>query len=119
MTVFIRGLEFYAYHGYSDEERAIGHRYVLDAEFTVADPLGMEDDLTRSVDYGEAGVFLIEWLTGRQRRTIEALLAELGPILLDRYPQAQGVRLQLAKRLPPAPYVAEAAGVEMVFQRDN
>ena len=34
-TILIQELEFYAYHGASDQEQVVGHRYVVDARLTV------------------------------------------------------------------------------------
>ncbi|MBL8088437.1 MAG: dihydroneopterin aldolase [Chthonomonas sp.] len=119
MTVFIRGIEVYAHHGVTAEERAVGHRYIADLEFEVKDGVAGTDDISATVDYGDAGITAAETIQETQFKTVEYLAHIVAGKLLDRYPQATSVQISLAKRLPPAPLIAETAGVTLRMTRGS
>lgn len=116
-TVFVRGLEFYAFHGVPPEERVIGHRYRVDFELEVEGAADATDRVEDTVDYGSAAQLVQRYAQERQVLTVERLAAGIGDELLARFPQIQSARVRLAKLLPPAPVVASEAGVELVRSR--
>jgi len=117
VTLFVTGLEFYAYHGVPAEERTIGHRYVVDLELNVKSSAETSDDVTDSVDYADVAQTVVEVATKKQYKTVERLAQVMGETLLDRYSRIQGLSIRLAKRLPPAPIIAEELGVELTLER--
>jgi dihydroneopterin aldolase len=119
MRVFIRDLEFYAYHGVPDAERSIGHRYVANVEFEVDDRSGESDLVQDSVDYGEVALRLQEIAQESSHKTLERLVTVCGRGLLSEYPSMRSLILYIGKRMPPAPVVADEVGVERVFFRDE
>lgn len=117
VTLFLEALEFYAFHGVSDEERAIGHRYRIDLAFGVRCEATETDDVVDTVDYGDVAQAVVTFGRQSQFRTVERLAAQLGDALLSRYERMEWVRVRVAKRLPPAPVVADLAGVELIRRR--
>lgn len=116
MRVFLHGLECHAFHGVPDEEQVIGHRYLLDLAATVPDPAG-EDHLGDSVDYGAMGAVALEVMSGPSRRTVEFLAWKIGTEILARFSAVEEVDVTLQKVHPPAPMIAESAGVELTLTR--
>jgi dihydroneopterin aldolase len=116
-TLFVTGLEFYAYHGVPAEEREIGHRYRLDLEMKVECRATETDRVEDTVDYGAVAARLVELGTGARWQTVEKVASLMLDDLFARYPAIVSARLRLAKRLPPAPVVAEEAGVEISRSR--
>ncbi|HSI72358.1 MAG TPA: dihydroneopterin aldolase [Fimbriimonas sp.] len=110
-TVFVRGLEVYAYHGVSPEERAVGHRYVVDVEMEVAGDADSTDDVRDTVDYGEIGQLVEFVVRNEQCFTVERLGALVAERLLAKFDAAVDVTVSIEKPMPPMPLVAEAAGV--------
>ncbi len=49
--VSIQGAEFFAYHGFYDEERKSGHSFVLDVEVTLPSFDSLDDDINDTVNY--------------------------------------------------------------------
>ncbi len=49
--VAINGAEFYAYHGYYDEERKSGNTFLIDAEVTLQSYTILENDIHDTVNY--------------------------------------------------------------------
>ena len=119
LTLFVRGLEFYAYHGVPSEERVIGHRYIVDLELDVKSSAEFSDDISDTVDYAAVAQTVLEVGTSRQFKTIERLAQAMAESLLERFSKIDRVHVTLAKLLPPAPFIAEEAGVELELSRSG
>jgi dihydroneopterin aldolase len=117
--ILVRGIEFHGYHGVSDAEREIGHRYEVELEIE-ADlrEAGRTDDLALTIDYGEAVALVLGIGEGPPVRLMETLAHRIAEALLERFANARGVRVAVFKRLPPVSTVASAAGVEIFRTRD-
>jgi len=117
ITLFVSGLEFYAYHGVPAEERTIGHRYVVDLELDLLSPAVHTDDIEDTIDYADAAQVVLEVASAQQYRTVERLAQVIAETLLTRFRRVDRVSIRLAKRLPPAPIIAEELGVELELTR--
>ncbi len=117
-TVLIRGLEFYAHHGVPAEERVIGHRYKADFEFEVDGSTDESDDIADTVDYGAAATQIIAISQSHRYKTVEKLAKVIATKLLQEHVCIRRLTVTLVKRLPPAPVIAEEAGVRLTVARD-
>ncbi len=117
-TIHLSGLEFYGFHGASDEEQKIGHRYSIDASLHV-DTLaaGQTDNLALTVNYAEVATCLLEIGTKTQFRLIEALIEVCAKEVFARFPLVQSLELTISKRLPPMPFIVESVGVTIHRER--
>ncbi len=116
-TVFVTGLEFYGFHGVPDAEQKVGHRYIVDLELEVKSNAHHSDQLADSVDYGRVSLLALEIGTQHQYRTVERLAQVIGDAILTEFVTTQEVLVRVAKRLPPAPVIAEEAGVQLLIRR--
>ena len=117
-TVFVQGLEFYAYHGVSAEEQKIGHRYLAEVRIEVDGRADANDEIKNTVDYVSVAESVIE-ISGAQRfRTLEKLASTIAEEVLKRHKLVQNVWISLAKPLPPGAIIAETVGVELGRSRD-
>lgn len=117
-TLFIEGLEFYGYHGATDEEQAVGHRYVADVIIQLDLSAAAENDrLESTVNYAAVAKCIVAVGTARRFRLLEALAQEMIRTLFAEFPAVTRVRLRLAKIFPPMNVIARAAGVEMERSR--
>lgn len=117
--VFVRGIEFYAYHGFSDEEQKIGHRYSLDLDARIKGLAPRTDVLSDTVDYGALATAAVEFAQSNQYRLVESLTFDLGIHLLRKFDSIEVLTLTLVKRLPPAPVIASEAGVSITLTQDD
>lgn len=117
LTVFVEGLEFYAFHGVPAEERVIGHRYVVDLWMTVPPTACVSDRVEDSVDYGQVAMRLTDIGQATQFLTVERLGQAMIEEVASSYPLVTSIRLRIAKRLPPAPVIAAATGIELRWER--
>ena len=116
-VVFVRGLEFYAFHGVPEAERQVGHRYRVDIELRVEGSADETDDVADTVDYGKIAQRVTQLGTAERCRTVERLARKIGEALLDENPALVSIWISVAKPLPPAPVIAEEAGCELELTR--
>jgi 7,8-dihydroneopterin aldolase/epimerase/oxygenase len=116
-TVFVEGLEFYAYHGVPAEEKVLGHRYIADIYVEVEGGADDSDKVSETVDYGELGLRVMEFVGSTQGHTLERLAAKICEDVLSQFPLVSEVHIKLAKPHPPTPIIAAMAGVELVRRR--
>ena len=116
-TIFVEAIEFYGYHGASDEEQSVGHRYAVDVEYQIdTRPAGRSDDLAETVSYSQVAKRVIAIGTVQKFRLVEALAAAIAEALLAEFPIA-AVKLRVKKIRPPMNVIAAAVGVEIERRR--
>lgn len=107
----LKGLEFFAYHGYHAEERTIGNRYRVDLEMEAdASDAAQRDDLSGTINYEEAFIIV------RERMAVPARLLEhvgydMVQALRAAFPKLKRVQVEVTKFNPPLGGVCEAASV--------
>lgn len=98
----IENLELYAYHGVFPEENEEGQLFIISASIYVdAYRAANEDDLSRSVDYGEVCYFIKQWMDTHTVQLIETVADTLARELMLAYPLIQKMELEVKK--PDAP----------------
>ena len=117
-SILITGLEFYAYHGASDQEQTVGHRYQVDARLNVdTRPAGASDRLSDTVNYSRVAKRLQEIGTQEQYRLLEALAARMVVIVFNEFPTVESLTLRVQKMVPPMNVIASSVGVEITRSR--
>jgi 7,8-dihydroneopterin aldolase/epimerase/oxygenase len=116
-TVLIKGLEFYGHHGVPAEEQVIGHRYRVDIEFEIEGDTDETDDIGNTVDYGMVATQITAIAEGQRYKTVERLARVIGERLLKEHACVKRLTITLVKRLPPAPMMADEAGVRLILDR--
>lgn len=77
--ILLEGLEFYAHHGYFEEEQTLGNRFQVDIRIMArVDEAGQTDDLRKTVDYVK-----VYSLTERLMKERFKLLETLGQRIID------------------------------------
>jgi len=113
-TILIMGLEFYAYHGATDEEQKIGHRYRVDARLAVdIRKAGASDSLEETVNYAEVALCIQEVAQANQYRLIESLAERVVSVVFARFSLIEAITLKVEKIMPPYPAIVESVGVEI------
>ena len=117
-TIWIEGLEFYAFHGATNEEQTVGHRYIADVTLTVdTRPAGRSDELGDTVSYADVARRIVEESTTQQYRLLEALIERLAKMILNEFQPVQTVQLRIAKICPPMDAIVARVGVEITRSR--
>lgn len=112
-TIFIEQIEFYGYHGASDEEQSVGHRYSVDVELRYdVRQAGKTDRLDDTVNYSRVAKRVAALGASEQFRLLEALAEKIAVVILGEFP-VDSVRLRVRKIRPPMNVIAAAVGVEI------
>lgn len=116
-AILIEGITFHAYHGASDEEQAIGHRYSVDVvlEFDIR-AAAQSDDLSQTINYSAVAKRVLAIGTENRFRLIETLAESIAADILQNFP-ASAVEVTVRKLLPPMKVPAQATGVRIRRER--
>ena len=118
-SILISGLEFYAYHGASDQEQTVGHRYQVDVRLTVdTRAAGAGDRLSDTVNYSRVAKRLLEIGTQEQYRLLEALAARMVTAVFADFPLVESLTLRVQKMVPPMNAIVSSVGVEITRSRE-
>lgn len=111
--VALEGMEFYARHGYYEEERIIGNKYSVDVFITTDFTEAADDDkLDGTINYERVYAIVAEVMS------IDALLLEhlAGKIIKSiksEFIKASSVRVKVCKYNPPIKGLCHKASVEL------
>ena len=112
-TIFVRGLEFEANHGYTAAERRATRRFRLSLELrTPLERAAGTDRLSDTVDYRRLCELAMAAATENTYKLLEALAGAVGDAICAEYPGAE-VIVELEKMAPPCPGVPESCGVRL------
>ena len=115
--VYLKNLEFYGYHGVSEEERAVGHRFVASVWLKVDGKADQSDRVEDTADYGEIAECILRAQSSAQCHTVEKLARLMGEALLEEFALASEVEIELGKINPPIKHQAAEAGVRLVLTK--
>ena len=114
-TVFVRGLEFEASHGYTAAERRATRRFRVSLELrTPLTAASSTDRLADTIDYRRVCEIAVRIGTESTFRLLERLAARIAESVQEVYPQAE-IAVELEKLAPPCPGCPEACGVRLTF----
>ena len=113
MTIELRGIELFGFHGVLDDERERGQRFLVDLELDVDDDtaatVAAGDRIEDAVDYRDVVESVRAVSDERAYRLLEAFAAALAETLLHRFPLVR-VRVRVRKPdvvlSPPVEYAA-------------
>lgn len=99
--VALEGMQFYAYHGYYEEERIIGGYFVVDVYIDTNFVLAAQaDDLSGTVNY-ETVYFICRMEMKRPSKLIENVAQRIHSKLSDVFTKASGILVRISKLNPP------------------
>lgn len=112
-SIFVRGLEFEANHGYTAAERRATRRFRLNLELrTPLDRAASSDRLSDTVDYRRLCELAMTAATENTYKLLEALAGAVGESIQREYNGAE-VIVELEKLAPPCPGVPQSCGVRL------
>src|SRR5262245_64257392 len=115
--LFLEDVRFWAQHGLSREERAIGAWFSVDAELAVdLRPATVSDDVAATVDYGLVMQRIVEIGTKNRVNLLERLAGLMSEAILREFPASE-VRVRIRKLTPPLGGLVGVPGVEIVRKR--
>lgn len=110
----IHGLSFFAHHGVFEQEKIEGQEFIIDCEFEI-DTSGCDDELDKTVNYGEVALDIVEFATTNRYDLLETLANNLARYLLTKFRLMAGLTLTIHK--PHAPIPTKFSDVTLTITR--
>lgn len=112
----ILDLEIFAYHGVFEEEAALGQKFLVSANLYVdTREAGIEDDLSKSIDYGSVCHFIKSVMEETRCKLIETVAENIANQLLLSYDLLKQVDIEVKK--PWAPILLPIKTVSVMITR--
>lgn len=112
--IHIRNLEVFGRHGLFPEENRLGQKFVINAVLYVSTrDAGLNDDLTKSIHYGEVSHFMTNYMTEHTFGLIEAVAEQMARAVLLQFPSLQRITLEISKPWAPIGLPLQAVSVEI------
>ena len=113
MTIFLKGMQFYAYHGCFEEEQKIGTYFIVDVTLTYdAEAAITGDDVEQAVNY-QLVYRTIRKVMDKPRHLIETVADHIICEIKRDFPQVMKVTVKLCKMNPPLDGKTEYVAVQM------
>lgn len=112
-VVSLEGMEFYARHGYYEEERKIGNKYSVDVHLTLDfGTAAMQDRLEGTVNY-ERVYELVAEVMSIDAMLLEHLAGKMIKQLRNSFSQVKEVEVRISKYNPPIKGLCHRATVTL------
>ncbi len=112
--IHIRNLEVFGRHGLFPEENRLGQKFVINAVLYVSTrDAGLNDDLTKSIHYGEVSHFMTNYMTEHTFGLIEAVAEQMARAVLLQFPSLHRITLEISKPWAPIGLPLQAVSVEI------
>lgn len=112
----LTGLECFGYHGVFEEEKKTGQPFIVDVTCWL-DTAGIEDDLSRTVNYAELADVAADIVEGPSRDLIETVAEEVAETAMQRFEILHAIEVTIHK--PKAPIPRTFADVAVVTRRSR
>ena len=113
-TVSIKGAEFFAYHGYYEEERLSGNTFIVDAEVELKSFDSSDDNIHDTVNYEKLFKICASEMDNTQK-LLETVVFNIITRFNDSFSNITGGKVKLSKLGPQFGGKVEKAIVEMEF----
>lgn len=111
--IALRGMRFFAHHGFYPEEQEIGQEYTVDVEIdATVEQAGMTDDLSDTINY-ETVYHICQAIMREPSELLETVVQRMLSRIDDQFDAVRGVRVTLRKLHPPLAGPVEEASVQM------
>lgn len=119
--IVLEGIQFYAYHGYYEEERILGNNFILDVIVSADTGIAAENDelyeweedeekKPSTVNY-ETIFLLCQTEMRKPAKLLESLVGRIADRIEDYFDNVEGIAIRLRKLHPPLGGRVESAWV--------
>jgi 7,8-dihydroneopterin aldolase/epimerase/oxygenase len=110
VRIELSGLVVFGHHGYLEEERRLGQRFLVDLWVDVRGDATATDRIDDTVDYRRLAALVREVFDGDERLLLEGLAGSVADGILERFPAVGSARVRVRKPDvvldPPVDYAA-------------
>ena len=112
--VAIRGAEFYAYHGFYEEERKAGNTFIIDSEVTLKSFDTNNDNILDTVNYEQLYTIIRQEMSNTQK-LLETVVFNIIQRFKSELPNILSARVKMEKIAPQLGGKVAKSVVEMEF----
>ncbi len=114
--IFLKNMEFFAFHGVLNDERINGQYFEIDVEMNLDLSEAIKsDDLRDTVDYGQIYLIVKDETMKNRYNLVETLAGKIIEAIFKKYPKIQEICVSVRK--PQAPIDGKLTGPEVVIRR--
>jgi len=113
-TVAIKGAEFFAYHGFYEEERLTGNKFIIDAEVELKSFDSNDDNIKDTVNYEKLFEICLAEMDNTQK-LLETVVFNIIDRFKNSFSNVTGGKVKLEKIGPQLGGKVEKAIVQMEF----
>ena len=115
-SIKIKGITAVGFHGVYTEERAKGQKFIVDVKLSLS-LQGINDDLTKTVNYADIAHLVVRHITGEPVNLIETVAESIADEILKDYQLVKKVQLRVHK--PEAPINVEFTDVVVKIEKER
>ena len=115
-SIKIKGITAVGFHGVYTEERAKGQKFIVDVKLSLS-LQGINDDLTRTVNYADIAHLVVRHITGEPVNLIETVAESIADEILKDYQLVKKVLVKVHK--PEAPINVEFTDVVVKIEKER
>lgn len=109
--IVLEGMEFFAYHGFYDEEQKIGNKYTIDLEiWTNLQEAAVTDRLKSTISYEEV-YSLVQGVMLNKHRLLEHVGYEIIQEVKTKYASIEAIQVSVSKHNPPVGGICSRAKI--------
>ena len=97
MTIELLGLVVFGQHGYLEEERRLGQRFLVDLWVDLDEQATESDRIEETVDYRRLAALVRDVFSGPSRLLLEGLAGAVADGVIDRFAPVGRVRVRVRK----------------------
>lgn len=97
MTIELEGLVVFGHHGYLEEERRLGQRFLVDLWVDLDEDATASDRIEDTADYRRLAALVREVFGGPSRLLLEGLAGAVADGVLARFGSVERVRVRVRK----------------------
>jgi dihydroneopterin aldolase len=96
-TIELMGLVVFGHHGYLEEERRLGQRFLVDLWVDVVGEASDSDRIEDTVDYRRLAALVRDVFGGEERLLLEGLAGAVAECIVERFPSVTRARVRVRK----------------------
>ncbi len=113
MIIRLEGLEFFAHHGYYEEEQKIGNKYTVDVEICLNGNVDYSlDQIDDTINYEEV-YEIVKAVMHSPTKLLEALADRINKKIKAKFPHIQYSNTTVSKHNPPIKGICKKASVSL------
>lgn len=118
MTIELEGLVVFGRHGYLEEERRLGQRFLVDLSVDVDEAATESDRIEDTVDYRRLAALVRDVFAGPERLLLEGLAGAIADGIISGFAAVERVRVRVRKPDVVLDPPVDHAAVVVVRTRD-